>query len=94
MFRDAYRKANDSIHAPEALKETIRAAWKESEPDIAASFEPTKKRVWPRVLGYSGAAIATAALVLLVVRPFGRDRPRSLWKDPAHIPSSESGQGG
>ena len=74
MFRDAYRKANDSIHAPEALKETIRAAWKESEPDISASFEPTKKRVWPRVLGYSGAAIATAALVLLVVRPFGRDR--------------------
>ena len=42
MFRDAYRKANDSIHAPEALKEPREpgspTAWR------ANSFPPGAAR--------------------------------------------------
>ena len=69
MFREEYRKANDAIHAPEALKNAIRSKLEQEE---APLFEarPQKQRLWPRIVGYSGVAVATAALVLLIVRPF------------------------
>ncbi|MBR0082119.1 MAG: hypothetical protein IJP98_05220 [Clostridia bacterium] len=72
-FQDEYRKANNAISAPKALLDTIReqaAAQQEPEVAFAASFA-RPKRILPRVLGYSGAAVAVAALVLLIVRPFG-----------------------
>lgn len=76
MFREEYRKANDAVHAPEALKEAIRGELSE-ETSFAESFS-TRKRIWPRVLGYSGAAVAAAALLLLVVRPFaGRENNKA-----------------
>ena len=46
MFREEYRKANDAVHAPEALKEAIRGELSE-ETSFAESFS-TRKRIWPR----------------------------------------------
>ena len=71
MFREEYRKANDAISAPKTLLASIREqAEADAAPSLLDSFE-RPKRVWPRVLGYSGAAVAAAALALLIVRPFG-----------------------
>ena len=79
MFREDYKKAQDAIQAPEKLRERIREQLDaDSAPSLAESFE-RPKRIWPRVLGYSGAAVAVAALVLLIVRPFAlpKEAPRS-----------------
>lgn len=77
MFREEYRKANDAIHAPEALKDAIRSRLEQEEEPL---FErrPQRARLWPRIVGYSGAAVAVAALVLLIVRPFHLTTPDSM----------------
>lgn len=69
MFREEYRKANDSVHAPKSLLNAIKADVEASSNDL---FDlPKKPRIWPRVLGYSGAVVAVAVLTILVIRPFG-----------------------
>lgn len=65
MFRDEYRKANDSIQAPGHLLESIKA---EAEKPFATDTRSRAK--WPSVLIYSGCAAAAAVLAILIFRPF------------------------
>ena len=65
MFRDEYRKANDSIQAPDHLLESIKA---EAEKSFVADTRPKAK--WPSVVIYSGCAAAAAVLAILIFRPF------------------------
>lgn len=65
MFRDEYRKANDSIHVPDHLLESIK---REAERSLVSDSRPRAK--WSSILIYTGCATAVAALALLVFRPF------------------------
>lgn len=69
MFRDEYRKANDSIHAPDHLLDSIKA-----EADRSFVMDTRPRRRWPSAVIYSGCAVAVAALALLVFRPFSFSR--------------------
>lgn len=67
MFREAYRKANDSVRAPASILAAAKARISETAP--SAREGAVQKRLWPRVLGFSSAAVAVAALALVLVLP-------------------------
>lgn len=72
MFREEYRKANESIHAPDHLLDSIKN-------DMSLSPVPGRKHGmnWPGIMIYSGCAVAAAALALLIFRPFSFLKPAS-----------------
>ncbi len=88
MFREEYRKANESIHAPEHLLDSIKN-------DLSLSTVPKRRNGihWPGIMVYSGCAVAVAALALLIFRPFSflRPEPTAFTAMEAKVPVSETG---
>ena len=71
IFREEYRKYNDSVHAPKSILESVKkAAADEDAEETIPLFESKPKRRWISIATYSGVAVAAAALVLLIFNPF------------------------
>ena len=62
MFQDEYRKVNDSVRAPESILASVQQKVRQEE----AKTQVLRPFRWPRVIGYSSAAVAVATLVLIV----------------------------
>lgn len=73
MFREDYKRANDSIHVPDSLLNSIKAEIQDHD----QGTDHMRSHKWMPVFVYSGAAVAVAALVLLIVRPFDLGRSKS-----------------
>ena len=71
IFREEYRKYNDSVHAPKSILESVKkAAAEEATEETIPLFESKPTRRWISIATYSGVAVAAAALVLLIFNPF------------------------
>ncbi len=62
MFQDEYRKVNDSVRAPESILVSVQQKVRQEE----AKTQVLRPFRWPRVIGYSSAAVAVATLALVV----------------------------